>query len=290
MYTPGPIADFNRFPAIWGWGAATGPLLFNPAALTQTPEIYRVGVGRLVTFRQWGHRAGVLAPGVANLPARDWAKGPDQPWGMGRETALLDDYDKFQAPAAAAEKLQMFDRQRCQTFSAAVTPEGAAFELIRFDIPAQTVGVVERIPTTLQVEALDAGGLPVFAYSNTNGELPCLERLDHPDPAVVLPLQWQWRVTTTDNGPPSPYIGPINPASIIGDDLVEPWSDMRNGHAERWPDELQYVLHPRKTVRFWITVFGPPGRFRVTAGARIGGFWQTAGRYGAALKAAIVRF
>ena len=263
----------------------------NGAALTQTPEIYRVGVGRLVTFRQWGRPVGELAPELADHPARDWAKGPDQPWGMGRETALLDDYDKFQAPAAAAEKLKMFDRQRCRTFGASITPEGRAFELVRFDIPAQTVGVVERIPTTFQVEALDAGGVPIFTYSNTNGQEPCLNLLVHPDPAVAEPLQWQWRVTVTDNGPPAPYFGPIDPASIIGDDLVEPWNDMRNGHAERWPDELQYVLHPRKTVRYWVTVSGPAdNRFRVTAGGRIGGFWQTAGRYGAALKAATVRF
>lgn len=290
MFHPGPIADFNRFPSIWP--GPTGPLLFNPGALTQTPEIYRIGVGRLVTFRRWGRPVGYFPPGIAELPAPVWAKGPDQPWGLGRSTAQLDDYDQYQAPAAASEKVRVFDRQRCTSNSGSVdpiVPTGATFELIRYDIPSQAVGILNRIPTVLEVEATDQG-VPIFTYGGLNGERPCLDELRHPDPAVTLPLTWLWRVTTTDNGPGQPYQGPIRPGDVFGDDLIEPWRDLRNGHGNRWPDHLHYVMHPRKTLHYWVTLFGPTNRFRVTVGGRFGGYWQTAGRRGAAIRAATERY
>jgi hypothetical protein len=224
----------------------------------------------------------------------EWANGPDQVWGMGRATAQLDTFDQYEAPAAAGEALKPFDRQRCVNADPlAIAPTGITYELVRQDIPAAAVGIIESLPTVFIVEALDGAGLPVFAYGGTNGVDPCLSRIVHPD-ANVDPLTWRWYVVTTHNSAlddaTEDYLGPIPPEQMPGDMLLEPWSDMRTGNRSNWPAQRQMPMHPRKTVRVFITLFGPTNRYQVRVAARVSGYWQIAGRRGAALRAATDRY
>lgn len=291
-YVPGPIADFNTFPLI-GPGAL-GPLQYHPAEATQVPEIMRMGVGRLVTFRQWGLPVGYIPLPEASEALWKWAKGPNQVWGMGRETAQLDEFEKYDAPAAAAEVIHEFDRQRClPNISANIEFAGRAYELTRFDLPTASVGVLEYIPTSMRVEALNEAGEAIFSYSKINGEDPCINQLIHPTPGVTQ-LRWEWRIVTTHNSgiaiDVEDLLANIPPGSIPGDNIVEPWNDMRNGHASRNPDRRQHPVLPRMMIRYFVVLFGEPARWNIEIGARLGGYWQIAGRRGVAVDSATRRF
>lgn len=292
-YIPGPLAEFNTFPLI-GPGAI-GPLQYHPPEASQVPEIMRLGVGYLVTFRRWGLPVGTIPLREASEALWKWAKGPNQVWGMGRETTQLNEFEQYDAPAAAAEVIHEFDRQRSiPNLESSIVPTGAAFELTRFDLPTASVGVLEYFPTCITVEALDDVGAPIFSYSGLNGERPCLNRLVHPDPAVTVPLTWEWRIKVTHNPGLTEDVEDllfgIPPGAIPGDDIVEPWNDMRNGNQAQSPQRRQLPVLPRMIVRFFVVLSGPTSRFRVEVGGRLGGYWQVAGRRGAAVRAATQRF
>ncbi len=290
-YVPGPIADFNTFPLI-GPGAV-GPLQYHPAEASQTPEIMRMGVGRLVTFRQWGLPVGTIPLHLASEALWKWARGPNQEWGVGQETAQLDQPEQYDSPASAAEVIQEFDRQRCiDVNTSAIVPTGVSFELTRETVPNGAVSVLQFYPTTLEVDALDENGDPIFTYSQLNGERPCQERVVHPDPAVGL-LTWQWRITTTHNaaqGTPPPLLSGVSPGQVPGNDVVQPWTDLRNGNRQWWPDRRQHPVMSRTIIRYFVTLFGPADRYRVRVGGRLGGYWQIAGRRGGAIRSATERF
>ncbi|TPV95539.1 MAG: hypothetical protein B7733_09440 [Myxococcales bacterium FL481] len=269
--------------------------MHNPWAASQTPEVQRMGLGRLVTFRRWGVPEGQLPPDVIGRPAREWARGPSQPWGIGDQSTLLDEHDQHMAPSDAAEVVRSLDVQRCvRVDPSVITPAGVAYELVRIDhIPTAAVGVIERVPTTFaNVEALDDVG-PVFTYGDLNGERPCTTELVHPDAAVTETLRWSFRVTLTHvstiEAPAEALSGPIPPEAVPGDDLLAPWSDLRYGSGSRWADRLQLVVRPNTRVRYWGILFGPADRFAVTIGARLAGYWQLGGRKGSALQSATTR-
>lgn len=290
-YVPGPIADFNLFPLI-GPGAV-GPLQYHPAEASQTPEIMRMGVGRLVTFRQWGLPTGYIPTELATQAIWKWARGPDQEWGVGQETAQLDAPEQFDSPASAAEVLHEYDVQRCIDINpGAIVATGVAFELLRETVPNGSVSVLQYYPTTLEVDALDENGDAIFTYSQLNGEEPCRSRVVHPDPLVGL-LTWQWRITTTHNAAqgtsPALVVGAA-PGAVPGDDIVQPWTDLRNGNQQWWPDRRQHPVMSRTIIRYFVALFGPPDRYRVRVGGRLGGYWQIAGRRGAAVRSATERF
>lgn len=289
MLGPGPIVGYNALPTIWT--GTSGPLEYNFAAAVQTPDIQRMGVGRIVTYRQWGFEVGYLPPGPPQL----WARGPDQPWGLGNDSTELDDYDQHQSPADASEVLRSWDVQRCVAIPAAtIVPTGVLFELVRFDrVPSAAVAVLENLPHIIEsAVALDDAGQPQFVYSNLNGEEPCRTSLVHPNP-LVAPLTWRWHVTATEvsttGGQLSPLAGPTVPAAIEGDDLVRPWADLRYGTAVRWGGDWQIVVRPRVVVRYWVEFFGPTNRYELRVGARLSGYTQLGGRRGAAIDAATTR-
>jgi hypothetical protein len=242
-----------------------------------------------------GMRVGVHG-GFPDVPPSpypiQWAGGPVQPWGFSADSAQLDAYTRNTAPADSAEVLRTWDVMRCVVIAPTdIVPGGVAFELVRFDaVPDSSVGVLERLPTQFEnAQALTAAGVVQVTYSNVNGENPCLRRLVHPDDAVA-DLTWQWRVTVV--GPDSsvvPIAGPMLPLAVPGRDLVQPWTDQRYGVSGRWGDDWQVIIPARSVVRVWLTLFGPTGRYAITAGARLAGYTQLAGRHGAALGAAIHR-
>lgn len=260
------------------WPGGSSPLWADSPAGAQIPESLRARVQR-----QWGYPPPGTDIGEVQLLARAGL------YGLNGKTDQQDDFEQYQAPSDAPEAVRHIVAQRCiDVDEADIIPGGVAFELTRIvHVPSAAVAIVERVPTTFTVEALDEDQVAIFTYSNTNGEDPCLKELAHPNPAVA-PLTWLWRVVQNhvpSNGAVNvPVAGPVTPSAIAGDDLLPPWSDMRYGDRSRWGDYQQYVVRPSTQVRYWVTLFGPTDRYRVRVGARLAGFWQLGGRRGAAIE------
>lgn len=219
-------------------------------------------------------------------------------WGISPASTELDDRNRYDSPYTAAETIRMVDVQRCIDIDAAdIVPGGVAFELGRMYVPEGHIGVLEQIPTMLdQVVALDGGGTPIFDFGSLNGERLCRNELVHPDPLVTEPLTWQFSLLWTDwsDFPGSPlapaaYSGPVAPSAVQGVAIVRPWSDARNGSQNRWAQDQQYFAPAGSVARYWVTFRGPTERFAVRVGARMQGFVQSGGRYGAALQNALSR-
>ncbi len=266
-------------PSPYAWPGGQSPLWADHPVSTQVPESLRARVSR-----QWGYPPKGTTYGRVALLARAGM------WGLNGASEQLDEYDQFYAPSEASEAVRPIVVQRCiDVAEGDIVPGGAAFELTRIvNIPTASVGIVERVPTMMTVEALDDDGFPIFTYANTNGEDPCLDRLVHPDGAVDN-LTWAWRVVQNhvpaDGAPNLPLPGPVSPNAIAGDDLLNPWNDMRYGDRSRWGDRQQFVVRSSTQVRYWVTFFGPVDRYRIRVGARLAGYYQLTGRRGAALEA-----
>lgn len=271
-------------PHPYAWPGGQAPLWVDHPASAQVPESLRARVSQ-----QWGYpAAGTTYGDVAELARAGL-------WGLNGSTEQLDDYDQFYAPSEASEAVRSMVSQRCIDVDAAdILSNGVSFELTRIvHIPSGSVGIIERVPTMLTVDALDDDGLPIFTYGNTNGEDPCLNRLVHPDPQIAN-LTWLWRVVQNhvpgDGAPNLPLPGPVSPLAIVGDDLLDPWTDMRYGDRARWGDRQQFVVRPSTQVRYWVTFFGPTDRYSIRVGARLAGYRQLTGRRGAALESVTQRY
>lgn len=265
-------------PHPYAWPGGQSPLWVDQPASAQVPEFFRARV-----TRQWGYPVKGTTYGRAALLARAGM------WGLNGASKQLDAYDQFYSPAEASEAVRPIVSQRCiDVAESDIVQAGAAFELTRIvHVPTASVGIIERVPTMLSVDALDENQVPIFTFANTNGEDPCLDRLVHPDPTVDN-LTWTWRVVQNhvpaEGAPNLPLPGPVSPSAIAGDDLINPWSDMRYGDRSRWGDRQQFVVRSSTQVRYWVTFFGPVDRYRVRVGARLAGYYQLTGRRGAALE------
>lgn len=263
-------------PLAWPGGAA--PLWVDHPASAQIPEVMRAMVPQ-----QWGYPPAGADIGGVQILARAGL------YGLNSKSEQQDDFDQYQAPSEASEAVRPIVVQRCiDVDEDDISEVGTAFELTRIvHVPSAAIGIVERLPTMLNVEALDANKDPIFTFGNTNGQDPCLDELQHPD-AAVGPLTWVWRIVMqhvpSNSAPNLPLAGPAGAGAVMGDDLVPPWTDIRYGDLSRWGDRQQFVVRPSTQVRYWVTFFGPSGRYRIRVGARLAGYWQLGGRRGAALE------
>lgn len=276
-------APWSRFPTIGP--APAEPLAWNPILQIETPETQYLIVDDVETLRQWGLPLGEITESQSHPSlSGDYSFGVSRFGGVGP----TDDWEQYGDPTSSVERVRRFDKLHCTDIDpAAINPVGVAFELVRQRVDAVTIGVVQRIITTWSVTALDDAGDPLFAYGQ-NGLDMCVGRLLHPT-AGVGSLTWDFRMVRrpkawASGAPLAPYAGPVSPSAIVGDDLVEPWTDLRYGSAATWGDD-QYVLAPPDSeISLWLTVRGPTDRFLVErCGARLAGFTQRAGRRGAAL-------
>lgn len=217
-------------------------------------------------------------------------------WGLGPQSRDMDATDQLSEPFASVERIRPYDVQRCVE----IAPEtinsdpGVLYELVSVRIPAGAIGIIEDIPTIFDdVTAIDTDGTELFSFGNLNGLRPCLNELIHPDPAVPEPLRWRFHFTYHNDpylgAQDAGYLGPILPSQISGRAILPPWDDMRSGINNRWAAEKQCQAPASSIVRIWVHITGPVDRFRVRVGARLGGYYQFAGRKGAALKNALVR-
>lgn len=259
-----------------------------PPELEQMRDTF---AGRMKGTAALYERQGMRVP-----TANDAANDPN--WGLDARSRVFDESDQFSNPSAASEAIQQFDIQRCvQVDNADLTPTGVLYELLHWVVPEGYVAVVERLPTILaEVTSLAVGGVPVFTHGNLNGERPCVDQVTHVDP-LVAPLTWQYAFTWSDRASLQPvtvasnlsFVGPASPNSLIGEHVVPPWNDLRFGHNANQGSIEQFVFPPGSLIRYWVTAFGPTGRFDVRIGARLVGFLQSCGRKGAALDSVLRR-
>lgn len=230
------------------------------------------------------------------LPTAKEAFGPG--WGINASSNDLDFRDQYAQPFAANEIIRKFDTQRCISIDPVnIVPPGVAYELVHWAIPTGAVGFIEQLPTIFEVTALDANGIPIFTYGELNGENLCIDELVHPDPAVLIPLKWQFRLVYTDSpssdsparNAPLNYRSAISADLIGGQNIIPPYSDLRYGHRSDWGKSEQYAFPSSSVIRYWVVFYGPTERFRVRIGGRLSGFWQLAGRRSAALDSVITR-
>lgn len=220
----------------------------------------------------------------------------DPNWGVTPKSTDLDERNQYDSPYSSSEIIRCIDVQRCVAVDPAViVPGGVAFELAHWRVPTGAVLVIEDVPTIFdRVDALAADGVtPILSYSELNGERLCRDQLDHPDPAVTVPLTWQFFLVYDDDptrqvpttAPTTAYQGPIPPTAITGTPIAPAWSDARYGGQNRWAENQQYFAPSSTITRFWVVLRGPTSRFSVRVGARLNGFWQPGGRKGSALAA-----
>lgn len=220
-------------------------------------------------------------------------------WGLSPVSTDLDKRNQFSQPYSSAESIRRFDVSRCvEVLASQITTAGIAFELAHWRSPAGSVVVLEQIPTMFEeVTALDDAGIEIYQFGSLNGERLCRRALTHPDPAVTTPLTWSFHLTFSDDPsrnvptvqPDMTYRGPVPPAEVAGHSITPPWSDARYGSQNRWAENQQFFAPSSCVVRYWVVLTGPVDRFHVQVGARLGGFYQSGGRRGAALDAVQVR-
>lgn len=250
-----------------GWGGERRPLWFDGPATAQVPE---------------GLRARVKTRGGPGVSAR-----PAPTWGVRPSDRSLDGFEQYTSPSSNSERIRWETRQRCvQVDPADIVPTGVSFELVRTMVPSGAVGIMEKLPTVWpEAVALDEAGDPLFVYSGLNGSNPCLNMLVHPDPTVA-PLRFGYRLLVQNVGDVMSDVGPFSgpvPRPFVGEDIVQPWEDMRYGIDGRWGDDQHVVVPGDVIVRYWITLFGPADRYAVTVGAQLTGYTQAGGRSSAAL-------
>ena len=217
-------------------------------------------------------------------------------WGLGAKSRDMDETDQLSEPFASVERIRPYDVQRCVDINPALinSDPGVLYELANIRIPAGAIGIIEDVPTIFDdITAIDTDGTELYTYGNLNGLRPCLNEIVHPDPAVTERLTWRFHLTYSNApylGPQrGTYMGPDLPSQISGRAILPPWEDMRNGINNRWAAEKQCQAPASSIVRIWVHITGPVDRFRVRVGARLGGYYQFAGRKGAALQNALVR-
>lgn len=231
------------------------------------------------------------------VPTAQYAAN-DPGWGLNQRTDAFDESDQYSNPSAASEAVQQFDIQRCVTVDPSdITLDGVLFEVLHWQVPSSSVGIVERLPTIFKsVTSLDAAGVEIFTHGNLNGLRPCVDSVPHSD-ALIASLQWRYFLTWTDRGSLQPvtvagtlgYRGPVGLGQLAGNNVLPPWNDLRYGHNANQGSYEQWIFPPGCLVRYWVQVFGPTDRFKVSLGARLVGFTQSCGRKGAALQSVLRR-
>jgi len=261
----------------------TSPLAFDLLADLETPEWQKLGYETQAwcpySMRYWGVE---WPASIAATPAR----------------VELERGYTYTFPGLHPERIVYGDRLRCVDVppaTLAVAPQ--VWELARIDLAGYGLGTIERIGTVFdEITALDAQGAALLTFGNLNGERPCLSSLTHPDPLVLDPLLWAFRLVVTDVPEffddtlqilPPLVAAPLS--DVDGVDLVEPWADLRNGFAFDWSDHKQYLTPRHQVARLLVVLSGTPDRWRITVGGRLSGYFQAAGFAGAAARAAVTR-
>ncbi len=179
-------------------------------------------------------------------------------------------------PSSGAERVAPDWRQSYGTAEISnVSPEWRAWELARWLCPVRTIGAVCQIATSVDaVEALDAAGNVVYAWSPQNGRTPTVSRLQHPDPAAGV-IEWRWVLWQTPaqsrTGSPDRLVGGVPPTAV----LQEVWADQSLGSDLSLHRSVNQPVEGGNLARLAVEVRADNGaRWRFRVGGRLAGAYK----------------
>lgn len=192
-------------------------------------------------------------------------------------------------PGFAADRVQWSERQRSLVTIAPTTSRLGWMLAAKSTSPHQ-VGIIERIATLLEIDALDEDGIPITTF-RLDGQAIFDGALQHPIPAQgELNLSWLLRQEGVSY---HRILGPIDAVpfdGIAGDDLIPQWNnDMFGWNARHW-DQTQYVYPDGIRVRLWLVAQADENdAWLIRATGRLGGYAQARSGRDSAGRSARVR-
>lgn len=268
------MSDFPHYPEIHpGFNI---PLAFDLLADIETPDSQKL--------REWD---------LSSFPFSERAFGLDLSEFRFLDKTDLEGFNSKINKGTPAESIVYFDRFSCVDVSETqIDPVGFVFELTRADVSSGGVTLLQRIATVFDsIDALDDAGNVALSFGPIDGERPC-QKFVHPNPLVLLPLTFTFSIVVQERSTMESVSNNEIPFIVAGRTLpngtnpIEPWSDMRAGYNVRWADLLQYVIAGNKIIRFFVTLKGDAGRWRLSVGGRLAGRWIIDGPGGASVDAA----
>jgi hypothetical protein len=176
-------------------------------------------------------------------------------------------------PGSAVDRVRWQERQRTVSISPAAAVE-ASWLLAQSQVPAHSVGIIERIATLVIVEAIDEDGVPITSW-RLDGQEIFDGSLNHPDPLQgTIALAWYLRQDSINYWSRLPVIDALATSRLPGDDLVQSWTDDLHGWNARHWDQQQLVLPDASRQTLWLSVLADSTAWRISAKGRLGGYYQ----------------
>lgn len=192
------------------------------------------------------------------------------------------------APGFSPERIQWAERQRTVAFSP--TTDRLGWMIASTSTSPHQVGIIERIATLIEIDALDEDGVPIMTVV-LDGQETFDGILLHPDPfAGTLSIGWALR---QEDYTRYRVVGPIDGVphqAIPGEDVIPPWDDDVFGWNARHWDQTQYVYPDGYRVRIWVDCQATVADvWAIRAKGRLGGYAQARGGRDCAGRSARVR-
>lgn len=201
-------------------------------------------------------------------------------------------------PGLSAERVTFRERVSF-TPSQTTLADGRAFEVARVVAPATGILVLERVGCYLTVQALDGGGAPIAGsqFTTTADSDPLALPRVHPVGGQDFTVRWRLLVEHHDasaNGqePAVIFAAPLQFLPHYGyqaGQLPREWADLRYTWQSRYTDGHQAVYMSGSMARLFAIVAGGDAIWSFRVGGILAGYYQEAGRRGAALANATVR-
>jgi hypothetical protein len=191
-------------------------------------------------------------------------------------------------PGFDPERIQWAERQRTVAFEP--TTSALMWLLATESTSPHQVGVIERVATLLEVDALDGDGLPLTTFV-LDGQEIFNGVLEHPIPGFgELSIGWRLRQEDYTYFRVVGAIDAVPYDAVPGNDVVPPWSDDVYGWNARYWDQLQIVYPAGYRVRLWVLAQADfLHAWRIRAKGRMGGYAQARGGRDSAGRSARVR-
>lgn len=175
-------------------------------------------------------------------------------------------------PSATVDRIRWSERQRSTQLIPLTTER--SWLLAKSSVPVHCVGVIERIATLVEIEALDEDGVPITSW-RLDGQTIFRGFLSHPDPVQGdLEVRWHLRQDSINYWSPINNINGIDASVLPGEDLIEPWDDDLYGWNARHWDQQQLIVPDGSRQTLWLSVRADSQRWLIRAKGRIGGYYQ----------------
>lgn len=267
------------------------PIQQDFRVLPRLPESWKVGMGRnrgRLFARSWGVQ--LRWPRAKLADAMAIAHRETYPYDQNEHVTWVE-------PINVVEQITP-----ASTVGLATTP--LAWELVRTDVSVFGTFILEKIATYLAAQALDSAGAPVGApfVTGITTDPFLVNPIPHPEVGVGG-LQFAWGLIQDqqplmhagDTLPPAFAVGAVPNSIPVGYPIpgIPPlWADLRYAWGTTYTEEHHIVLGGGNSLLrlFAFLSSSSPDRWAVKPGGLLAGYWQAAGRLGAALNAASRRY